>query len=107
MGLNESYGQIRGEVLLMDPIPPISRVFSLILQEEKQRVITNSATASASQVAFVVRNTFVDAKNDAGKPESSKKDQPLVHTVAFWATLEIAVINFMVTPRVMTRPRVN
>ncbi|KAE8734362.1 hypothetical protein F3Y22_tig00000773pilonHSYRG00309 [Hibiscus syriacus] len=37
MGLNESYSHIRGHILLMDPLPPISKVFYLVVQEENQR----------------------------------------------------------------------
>nr|KYP41320.1 hypothetical protein KK1_037312 [Cajanus cajan] len=33
MGLNENYSHISGQILLRDPIPSISRVFSLMVQE--------------------------------------------------------------------------
>ncbi|KAL5560973.1 hypothetical protein UlMin_030720 [Ulmus minor] len=33
MGLNESYTQIRAQVLMMDPFPSINHVFSLVIQE--------------------------------------------------------------------------
>uniref|UniRef100_A0A2N9GYQ8 Reverse transcriptase Ty1/copia-type domain-containing protein n=1 Tax=Fagus sylvatica TaxID=28930 RepID=A0A2N9GYQ8_FAGSY len=39
MGLNESFAAVRGQILLMDPMPPINKVFSLIRQEERQRSI--------------------------------------------------------------------
>ena len=39
MGLNETYATVRGQILLMDPVPPLSKVFSLILQDEKQRKV--------------------------------------------------------------------
>ena len=35
MGLNETYVAIRGQILIMDHMPPLSKVFSLILQDEK------------------------------------------------------------------------
>lgn len=35
MGLNESFSQVRAQLLLMDHIPPINKVFTLISQEEK------------------------------------------------------------------------
>lgn len=35
MGLDESYSQTRGQILLMDPIPNINKVFSLVLQEKQ------------------------------------------------------------------------
>ena len=53
MGLNDMYANVRGQILLIDPLPPISKVFSLILQEEKQCVVGASNLASPfSQVAF-------------------------------------------------------
>ncbi|XP_073020945.1 uncharacterized protein [Primulina eburnea] len=39
MGLNDSLAQVRSQILLIDPIPPINRVFSLIVQEERQRTL--------------------------------------------------------------------
>ena len=30
MGLNEIFSQVRGQILLMDPIPPINKVFALV-----------------------------------------------------------------------------
>jgi hypothetical protein len=40
MGLNDSFAQIRGQVLLIDLLPSINKVFSLIVQEERQREIS-------------------------------------------------------------------
>lgn len=40
MGLNDSFSQTRGQILLMDPLPSINRVFSLIVQEEKQKSLS-------------------------------------------------------------------
>ncbi|XP_075486345.1 uncharacterized protein LOC142525948 [Primulina tabacum] len=39
MGLNESYAQIRAQILMTDLIPIISKTFSLVVQEERQRSI--------------------------------------------------------------------
>ena len=71
MGLNESYTQIRGQILLMDPIPPINKVFSLVLQEEQQREVSSSS--APTQVAFAIKAS-TDDKSNAKK---SKKDHPL------------------------------
>ena len=40
MGLNDSFAQIRAQLLLLDPIPQMNNVFSLVLQEERQRSVT-------------------------------------------------------------------
>lgn len=36
MGLNESYSAIRGQILLMNPLPDVAQAYSSIIQEEKQ-----------------------------------------------------------------------
>ncbi|KZV13796.1 hypothetical protein F511_45032 [Dorcoceras hygrometricum] len=43
MGLNESYAHIRAQILLMDPLPTISKIFSLVVQEERQSSINQGA----------------------------------------------------------------
>lgn len=43
MGLNNSYVSVRNRILLMDPLPSVNKVFSLILRVEKQiKVSTNT-----------------------------------------------------------------
>ncbi|XP_070028960.1 uncharacterized protein [Nicotiana sylvestris] len=37
MGLNEAYGQARGNIIMMNPLPRIDQAYSLILQDENQR----------------------------------------------------------------------
>ena len=39
MGLNDFFSHIRGKILLMDPIPSVEKVFSLLIQDEKQRSV--------------------------------------------------------------------
>ena len=34
MGVNDSFSQVRTQVLLMDHIPSLSKVYSLLIQEE-------------------------------------------------------------------------
>ena len=46
MRLNDSFAQVRGQLLLMDPLPPIIKVFSLISQEEHQKKIGSHINAS-------------------------------------------------------------
>ena len=51
----------------MDPFPSISKVFSLILQEEKLRAVAAS-TSQSSQVAFAVK-TPAPMKSSECKPK--------------------------------------
>ncbi|KAH0650934.1 hypothetical protein KY284_030846 [Solanum tuberosum] len=37
MGLNEVYTVVRGNILMMNPLPSMGQAFSLLIQEEKQR----------------------------------------------------------------------
>ncbi|KAB2635153.1 hypothetical protein D8674_025687 [Pyrus ussuriensis x Pyrus communis] len=48
MGLNESYAAVRGQLLLMDPLPVVNKAFSLIIQDEKQRTVSIHAPGRSS-----------------------------------------------------------
>ncbi|XLR13655.1 hypothetical protein S83_041593 [Arachis hypogaea] len=73
MGLNDVYHQVRSQILLMKPLPSISEVFSLIVQEERQRGLTLAPpTSNETQLAFAVKNTQYNSKIRPGK-----KDKPL------------------------------
>lgn len=37
MGLDEVYTIVRGNILMMNPLPSMDQAFSLLIQEEKQR----------------------------------------------------------------------
>ena len=72
MGLNESFTHSRGQILLMDPIPPINKVFALMAQEEKQRTIGVSAADSSNALAMA---TKVDSR--VGNKLQKTKDRPV------------------------------
>ncbi|XP_012856897.1 PREDICTED: uncharacterized protein LOC105976150 [Erythranthe guttata] len=55
MGLNESLTSTRGQILLMDPLPPINKVFALVSQEERQRSIHSSHNEVQNSLAFSIR----------------------------------------------------
>nr|KYP42249.1 hypothetical protein KK1_036338 [Cajanus cajan] len=56
MGLNEGYSHIRGQILLMDPIPPIEKVFPLVLQEEKQQELGIPTNSNDTPTAFAYKS---------------------------------------------------
>ncbi|WJZ84138.1 hypothetical protein VitviT2T_003758 [Vitis vinifera] len=68
MGLNESYSAIRGQILLMNPLPSVHQAYSSVSQEEKQRLLisTNAAAESAASAAMAVRSN--------GKSSATWKD---------------------------------
>ena len=70
MGLNETYTIVRGQILLMDPIPSMGKVFSLLIQDEKQRKVGKKNAIEAFALA-VKANGFVKPFNKVkfGRPQ--------------------------------------
>ena len=73
MGLNDTYSAVRGQILLINPIPPLSKVFSLLLQDEKQRKVGASKKFQVDTVEVLAalgnknnENNF--NKNKVGRP---------------------------------------
>ena len=86
MGLNESYAQNRGQILMMEPLPSLSKVFSLIIQEERQRSIgygLNPDTVIASaqnSVSVSSRNLSPSSSATAmatNFTDKARRDRPL------------------------------
>lgn len=42
MGLNETYSALRGQIMLMYPLPTVKKAYSLLREEEKQRGLTEA-----------------------------------------------------------------
>jgi len=70
MGVNESFAHARGQILLMKPILDIDETFSLLLQDETQRLVgVQPNSAPPAKMACVVTQS-----NAKGKP--TRKDRP-------------------------------
>ncbi|XP_020233017.1 uncharacterized protein LOC109813261 isoform X1 [Cajanus cajan] len=41
-GLNDQYANVRSHVLLMDPLPPINKIFSYVAEQERQFFVSDS-----------------------------------------------------------------
>ena len=52
MGLIESYTYTWTQILMMDPLPPIAKVFALVVQEERQYAINQGMSPSSSPLVF-------------------------------------------------------
>lgn len=55
MGLSESFTAIRGQILIMKPLPTLSQCYSMLLQEENQREVKGSTHTTAENVALSVK----------------------------------------------------
>ena len=84
MGLNDSFAQIRGQLLLLDPIPPINKVLSLVSQEEHQRSVSfhtvSGGVDPTNGLAFLAR---IDSSKRTGSEarvsinnRGQKKERP-------------------------------
>ncbi|KAH7571698.1 hypothetical protein JRO89_XS04G0120800 [Xanthoceras sorbifolium] len=67
MGLNDSYSGVRGQILLMNPLPSVRQAYSSVSQEEKQRLLssTHATDNSSGTAAMAVRS------NNSSKSTSS------------------------------------
>ncbi|KAH0766351.1 hypothetical protein KY285_002222 [Solanum tuberosum] len=59
MGLNEVYTIIRGNILMMNPLPSMAQAFALLIQEEKQREFkpNNQLFAESSSLHAIASGT--------------------------------------------------
>lgn len=58
IGLNDTYVVVQGQILLMDPL--LSKLFSLLLQDEKQRKV---AAAKKMRIATALALAALATKN--------------------------------------------
>jgi hypothetical protein len=71
MGLNDTYSAIRGQILLMQPLPNIRKIYSLLLHEEKQRQLTK-ASDSPIHAMNVKRNTRITKNRQSTRLQNNK-----------------------------------
>ncbi|XP_041020381.1 uncharacterized protein LOC121261999 [Juglans microcarpa x Juglans regia] len=69
------------QILLLDSFPPINKVFSLILQEEKQQEISSDSLSSNEVVAMLTNHNSSQMKGSVvgsriGKPSAPRKVRP-------------------------------
>ncbi|GKE14493.1 cysteine-rich receptor-like protein kinase 8 [Tanacetum coccineum] len=66
MGLDECFANIRGQILLMNPMPTVAKAYSMIRQEEKQRECFSFKNALTALSAYFnnPRNSFNNLRFD-------------------------------------------
>jgi hypothetical protein len=62
LGLNDSFAQLRTQILAMEPLPPITKVFSILFQEEQQRLLHIRPLPTES-MAFAAANSGATRSN--------------------------------------------
>ncbi|KAH9786417.1 retrovirus-related pol polyprotein from transposon RE2 [Citrus sinensis] len=83
MGLNESYSAIRGQILLINPLPDVAKAYSSIVQEEKQRSlgVARETTENSAMVARRAEPMALAVRHEQEHPKhaSNKSNQGSTH----------------------------
>lgn len=48
MGLNDDFDGVRSQILLMDPLPEVTRAFSMVIQHERQHEVIYPSESQSS-----------------------------------------------------------
>ena len=75
MGLNESYSIVRGQILLMNPLPSVRQAYSSICQEEKQRTLGASRSTPDTAAMAVRTNQNYRQTNNRSFTPSNRSDR--------------------------------
>lgn len=93
MGLNESFNVTRSQILLMDPLPSIARVFFLLVQEENQR----SLSISINNNNLLTMATRTEVNKKIGNTVYKKRERPLcTHCGLNGHTIEIVIRSMVI-----------
>ncbi|XP_062093421.1 uncharacterized protein LOC133799420 [Humulus lupulus] len=74
--LNKSYHAVRSQFLLLDPFPSISKVFSTIVQEERQRKIRPLATTNLIAASTSNPSSLPPSRTKKMRPTCSHCQKP-------------------------------
>lgn len=53
--LNESYLPFRSQILTMDPVPPLGRIYQLAVQEESQRLALSEYVKTSDRIVLAAK----------------------------------------------------
>ncbi|KAK4390127.1 Retrovirus-related Pol polyprotein from transposon RE2 [Sesamum angolense] len=77
MGLHDSFDAERSQILMLDPLPNVQKVYAMILRIEKQRAVqvnvADTNTNTAYQVALTARKDVAQKKRDQKKKGTGGK----------------------------------
>ena len=88
MGLNESYTQVRGNVLMINPSPTLSQVYSLLIQEERQRQVRSSAQFQGEGASFNASTSNFNQAAGQRKQEGRRSQLYYTHCKRSGHTME-------------------
>ncbi|KAL4597753.1 hypothetical protein ACB092_11G011500 [Castanea dentata] len=74
LGLNDSYAQVRAQILLMDPLPSINKVYSLLIQEERHCIVGNNSGPHMESSTLVTE--LSSSSGNKNNKNSKGKEKP-------------------------------
>ena len=63
IGLNEEYNHSKDQIPMMDPLPSINKVYSLVLKIEKQRMVNIVNTDNADITTLLAKSHIIGNRN--------------------------------------------
>lgn len=67
MGLNENYGAIKSQILVLDPLPLVNKAYSMVLKIGKHRAVHVDLIGIIESNAMLVKTTHGNSKGNNGK----------------------------------------
>ncbi|XP_057984436.1 uncharacterized protein LOC131169285 [Hevea brasiliensis] len=79
-GLNEQYDHVKSQIMLMDPLPSINKVFSLVIQQERQlfpiildsKILVSESATQGSNKSFSYERGFSDGRKRFSAQNNNK-----------------------------------
>ena len=60
MHLNDDYEVIRGQILLLDPLPTVNKAYSMVQGVERQRHVTHTTAVSREVAACTNKSSLAE-----------------------------------------------
>ncbi|XP_022857968.1 uncharacterized protein LOC111378917 [Olea europaea var. sylvestris] len=79
MGLDDRFSSVRSQILLMDPLPSLNKVFALVLQDERQKGIVAKKQQSFDIAAFAnkaVSSSYGNQRHNVSN-QTQRKEMPI------------------------------
>lgn len=74
MGLNSEFEMIRGQILILEPLPSVSKAFAMVVRFESEKSVTQSySTTRVEATAMLAKTSVLKSKYD-NKNYGKKKD---------------------------------
>ncbi|KAJ4728985.1 Retrovirus-related Pol polyprotein from transposon TNT 1-94 [Melia azedarach] len=74
MGLNETYSAVRGQIMLMHPLPTVKKAYSLLCEEEKQRgLVEHKIAEQVHAMNLKAPSNFKQSRSGSIQTQGQKK----------------------------------